>query len=269
MKILFTLVVYKEEPEKTSTFQTLINSLSDLAANNYEILIYDNSPESHRVANPEVHYFHNPRNPGIAQAYNYALDYAQKNDFSWLLLLDQDSQLTSAFLKNVFAQAENQFIAILPTVIAPTQQISPIYSSYISPLKHALPASGTYTDGIMGISSGVLISVAFLAKIGGFNQAFPLDYLDHWLFHEISKNKGPILVLPEKIVHDLSVLSMNDVSETRYKSIADAEYRYYKNYKKKLFFLYKLHLLPRFFKQLLLVKNKKIALYTLKKITHF
>jgi hypothetical protein len=114
----------------------------------------------------------------------------------------------------------------------------------------------------MAINSGSLIRVSFLEKIKGFNNDFPLDYLDHWLFHEIFSNDYKVMVMESSLNHDLSVMNYENVSMNRYRSILDSEIRYYKNYKKELLPAYRIQLMKRLAKQLLLVKNKKIAAYT-------
>ncbi len=58
----------------------------------------------------------------------------------------------------------------------------------------------------MAINSGVAWSVKFLKKIGGFNPAFSLDFLDHWLFWKVDQLEKTVEILPVRMEHDLSVL---------------------------------------------------------------
>jgi hypothetical protein len=118
----------------------------------------------------------------------------------------------------------------------------------------------------MAINSGAVIRVAFLKEIGGFNEEFPLDYLDHWLFYEIYAKNYKTFVLDIYLHHDLSVMDYNSISLTRYKSILHSEFTFYKKYKRELFPEYRKQLFKRLLKQIITVKNKKIALYTLRMI---
>ena len=99
MKATIVIVVYNIHPEHSRTFSSLLNVLSDIEINNLAIIVYDNSPERHDLnldsnANLSITYKHDERNPGIAAAYNYALQEANKNGSEWLLLLDHDTQIT-------------------------------------------------------------------------------------------------------------------------------------------------------------------------------
>ena len=117
----------------------------------------------------------------------------------------------------------------------------------------------------MAINSGALIRVEFLNIIGGFNEDFPLDYLDHWLFHEIYENGYKVRLLDLTLEHELSVMDYSRVSLARYQSILESEIKFFKNYQQDLYKAYRIQLAKRFLKQVLTVKNKKIALYTLRR----
>lgn len=123
---------------------------------------------------------------------------------------------------------------------------------------------GTYQD-LMAINSASLLKISFLNEIDGFNEEFSLDYLDHWLYLEINKRKKSIQVLDVVIKHELSVMDYNSISVERYQSILNSESNFYTNYSDLPNKVYKNRLILRSFKQFIKVKNKKIAMLTLKK----
>lgn len=273
MKVTIVIVVYKNHPEKTRTFSSLVQVLSGLKRIDLSIIIYDNSPEKHALhdgqyAQLKIRYKHDEQNLGISAAYNYALQEAEENGSEWLWLFDHDTLITSEYIKEVMQlqNMDQEIAAVVPKINSENQMISPVFSDKLRPLQGEKPSEGIQEKPVMAINSGSLIRVRFLNEIGGFNQEFPLDYLDHWLFHEIFSRGYKVWLLHTSLEHDLSVMDYSRVSLKRYRSILDSEINYYKKYKKEMYPAYRYQLTKRLFKQLLTVKNKKIALYTLKRL---
>ncbi|MFC4800150.1 glycosyltransferase [Neobacillus sp. GCM10023253] len=273
MKITLVIVVYKTVLNKSVTYCSLLNAIKGKNEffKDLSIIIYDNSPEiqsfdKSQFEKIKVEYQHDPRNLGIASAYNFAWSWAKENGSSWLLLLDHDTNLTEQYINKVFnlPKLTEDIAAVVPKVHSGNSMISPVYSHSLRPLHIELPKPGLQEQPVMAINSGALLNVKFLNEIGGFNQEFPLDYLDHWLFYEIYARGHKVWLLDVTLEHDLSVMDYSRVSLMRYKSILNSEVNFYKNYKKDLFPSYKRQLLKRFLKQALTVKNKKIAMYTLR-----
>lgn len=275
MKITIVVVFYKQKPEESKTFQTLKSTLftKKELLNNIELILYDNSPVKQdfsplQFEGIHITYNHDPRNLGIAAAYNYAWSVAKGNGSQWLLLLDHDTVITDEYInevQNVSDLSEN-IAAVVPKISSENKMISPVYSHSLRPLQEETPDLGLQEKPVMAINSGSLISVDFLNELNGFNQQFPLDYLDHWLFFEIYAKGKMVYVLDVILEHELSVMDYSRVSLKRYQSILDAEFNFYQNYKKELYPSYRTQLVKRFLKQVLTVKNKKIAMYTLKRL---
>ncbi|WP_040204223.1 glycosyltransferase [Neobacillus jeddahensis] len=275
MKLMAVMVLYKQAVEESRTFQTLRKTLFSKTdfSHELEMVIYDNSPEKQVLPSFDhegisIQYIHDPRNLGIAVAYNFAWSKAAKSGSDWLLLLDHDTQLTNEYILELqnLPELESDVAALVPKIISNGTMISPVYSGYLRPLKEEQPPTGLQDVPVMAINSGSLIRMEFLERIGGFNGQFPLDYLDHWLFYAIYANHHKVWVLDVVLEHDLSVMDYSQVSLDRYKSILDAEINFYKNYKLGLYPSYRKQLAMRLVKQVLLVKNKKIAMYTLSKL---
>ncbi|MFZ3590409.1 glycosyltransferase [Bacillus sp. DJP31] len=275
MKLTAVLVLYQMKIEDCVTFQTLKKHLVDnsLGLGEVEVIIYDNSPVEQKVVTPlnnsgfVVSYVHDSKNLGIATAYNYALECARKNNSEWLLLLDHDTELTADYIHKIKRlDVEQSVVAVVPKINCNHVMISPVYSHSLRPLAEERPNVGIQTRPVMAINSGALIRVSFLNGINGFNEEFPLDYLDHWLFNEIYLRGQFVLVVDVSLEHELSVMDYNQVSLKRYQSILNSEFHYYKNYKKDLYKAFKQQLQKRLLKQVVLVKNKKIALYTLRRL---
>jgi GT2 family glycosyltransferase len=274
MKLTIVVVLYKLEVEQSKTFRTLNQTLFsvDKGKNDVELILYDNSPEkqvlnSSKINEISISYVHDPRNLGIAAAYNYAWAAAKENGSDWLLLLDHDTEISAQYMEQVInlEEKEETIAAVVPKINSEGQMISPVYSHSLRPLQGERPVAGLQDKPVMAINSGALIRVRFLNEIGGFNEDFPLDYLDHWLFHEIYVRGFKVWLLDVSMEHELSVMDYSRVSLNRYKSILESEIQFYKNYQQDLYKSYRIQLAKRFLKQVLTVKNKKIAFYTLRR----
>lgn len=279
MNITMVMVLYKQKPEESKTYRTLKQNLFSRipsVGSEIELILYDNSPEKQEFTSPvlegmQISYIHDERNLGIATAYNYAYSIAKSNGSEWLLLLDHDTELTGDYIDQVLHLAEvpKEAAAVVPKINSDQAMISPVYSGTMRPLIGEKPQTGIQEKPVMAINSGSLIRLSFLTELNGFNQEFALDYLDHWLFFEIYHRGYKVLLLDTELEHELSVMDYDRVSLNRYKSILDSEINFYRNYKKDLFSSYRAQLVKRLLKQILVVKNKKIAMYTLKKIFSF
>lgn len=274
MKVTIVVVFYKQDIKQSKTFSSLEKVLLEQKASleNLDIILYDNSPEKQDFDgshyNGHIDYIHDPRNLGIATAYNYAWQRAEENGSEWLLLFDHDTTVTEEYMDQMLKNHDvtEEIVAVVPKIITNGIMVSPVYSHSLRPLQTERPVEGIQEKPVMAINSGSLLKVSFLNEIGGFNKEFPLDYLDHWLFHEIYTHGKKVLLLRVTLEHDLSVMDYSGVSLNRYKSILDAEMKYYSTYKTELSSEYRKQLVKRLAKQLLVVKNKRIALYTLSKL---
>ncbi|MDF2859282.1 MAG: glycosyl transferase family 2 [Neobacillus sp.] len=274
MKKTIVIVVYKTILKDSSTFSSLVHILkkNPPALNDFSLIIYDNSPERQEIPieyqNLNIIYKHDTRNIGIVTAYNFAFQVAKENGSDWLILLDHDTELTEDYFDQFrhLESFDSGVVAVVPKIYSENTMISPVFSNAFRPLKEKRPDVGVQNTPVMAINSGALIRISFLNEIGGFNRDFPLDFLDHWLFYEIYAKGYKVSVLNTSIEHELSVMDYSRVSVGRYHSILDSEMKFYKNYKKELLPAYRSQLIKRFFKQVLLVKNKKIAAYTLRRL---
>jgi glycosyltransferase involved in cell wall biosynthesis len=273
MKKTLVIVLYKINPENSITFSSLMNVLKGKSSSEFSIILYDNSPKSQNIdvtrhKGLNIFYEHDSRNLGIAAAYNYAWRAAKENGSEWLILLDHDTEITSEYMEQVMNLEEknSHIAAVVPKINSENQLISPVYSHSLRPLQGDKPVPGIQDKAVMAINSGALIRVDFLNEIGGFNEDFPLDYLDHWLFHEIYSRGHKVWLLNVTLEHELSVMDYSRVSFGRYQSILESEIKFFKHYQHDLYKSYRMQLAKRFLKQVLTVKNKKIALHTLRRL---
>lgn len=231
--VLAVLVLYQVEAPRSRTFVSLCRALaqSDLWSR-FTLLIYDNSPLPQDVPAP-CSYIHDPGNGGLLAAYQAALRLAEKQGDEWLLLLDQDTELTGAYLQALFhglreAEMNPRCAALAPKLVCKNAIISPariLWGGRLSPVGKDM--SGIAPWEAMALNSGTLLRVSALRALGGFDPRFWLDYLDHWLFHRLYRAGYSLFVLDAVVPHELSVRSMRDMPVARYKNVLAAEGEFY------------------------------------------
>ena len=240
--VLLVIVLYKVAPEQSQAFRSLREHLDTLpgASDGIQVLLYDNSPEP--SAAPEVPfpctYVHDPTNPGLAHPYNTGLQQAERNGIGWLGLLDQDTVVTREYFEEVLAtaqavQGDTSIVALAPKLIQPGHVLSPHWS-LLHPKSVLMTSSGVIEGKVHVFNSGAILRVDAMTGIGGFDEAFPLDYLDHTTFFQLQEKGGRIFLLKSALQHELSQTDPRRFDSPafvrRYWPSLEAEHRYYVRY---------------------------------------
>ena len=270
MIINIVLVVYNRDLARSETYRSLFESSNDFS--DIKLIIYDNSRSGQKLSysdSANISYLHDASNSGLAAAYNYALSTIVDQD-DWMLLLDQDSKLPTDFISTLIETingiSDESIVAIAPHIVCKNTFVSPLKVRFGGRLV-VLPEQYTGASAVelMGINSGMAVRVSFMKQVGGFNQEFWLDYLDHWLCRTIYANGKKMYVSSSIVNHNLSVSNYNEVSEERALNILKAELLFYRKYKstaEQLVYLFRL--IARGIKQYINLKNKSISGYSLK-----
>jgi GT2 family glycosyltransferase len=264
--VLGVLVLYKRSLRESETFMSLSKALVG-TSRRLDLLVYDNSPESHFDKNVElgysgnITYIHDNTNPGICKAYNTGFEKALAINKKWLLLLDQDTDFTSDYIESLLnaVKKNKNYVSIVPVVYSNGKIVSPTRYDFLGRMK---PIKQNETNivyrNITAINSGACVKIDFLNQINGFTEEFPLDMLDHWFFRKVNLLRKMVYVLDTDLIHDLSVMSFQkQMSTNRYYSILQAERKFYRESFIEVA-LYKTRLLLRILKQMF-YKDKKFV----------
>jgi GT2 family glycosyltransferase len=235
------LVLYRRSPSESDAFVSFTQVLNRVPhlRSVIRLLLYDNSPvaATDRHFLPEgVDYIHNPNNGGLVAAYDAGLASARSHHIHWLMLLDQDTLLTGEYLEEVLDSIESadsipQIAAIVPRLVERGFTTSPSTRQLIR--DRALPpeVTGLVREKIYAFNSGSVIRIAALDQIGGFPKEFPIDALDHAVFHLLQENGGHVFVMRAQIEHSLSMNNRADsMSLDRYNNVLAAEALYTSKY---------------------------------------
>ncbi len=265
-ELVAVLVLYRCVAEQSPCFQSLRHLLEATPelADGFSLLLYDNSPAPRAVpAFPgAVTYLHDAANGGVAAAYNAGLSLARERKASWLLLLDQDTELTAGYLAELRALARSvppEVAAIVPRLV----QDGHVHSPREVPrwTHRALPAeaTGLLRQQVTAFNSGACLRTAAIEQ---FPQRYWLDFLDHAVFHELQRKGGRVWLMQSTLAHGLSAHNLDqDSSPSRYLNQLQAERDFYCEYGSPTDRIYyRLRRAKQTLGQLLKVRDKRFAL---------
>ncbi len=214
------IVLYKLKPAESVTLASFLECARG-RENDFALLLYDNGPDDQSASLPEfpgLRYVHDRSNGMLYAAYSHALSAARADGLGWLMLLDQDTALTPAYLTEALAVCEappHTVCAFVPRLIIAGTQRSP----------HALrqrdqPHESTMPDGpspfqLAAWNSGAILRVESLLRAGGFPAEFPLDNLDYALFTTLQGTGEQVSVMSSRLVHQLSIADVKTMSFDR------------------------------------------------------
>ena len=267
MKLQAVVVLYKQEIAKSKTIVSLYDQIRHSNID-IRLLIYDNSPSSQNCEHPiinivSVAYVHDPTNGGLVPAYNQGLLLAKDNGADWLLLLDQDTALTSHYFETLasalYEHGEDARIAAYaPHIIVREKCVTPCWFSM--GIHRTIKASwhGLAINPITGINSATVVRVSFLDTIGGFDLTFPLNFTDYWLYREIYRNGKVVMVLNSSLSHELSSANRDTFRPvSQYRDVLHHEGIFYRSSRSRVvIFVFWSRLILRAIKHYLVFKNK-------------
>ncbi|MDW8847217.1 glycosyltransferase family 2 protein [Erwinia sp. MMLR14_017] len=171
--------------EPSDGVSTLLNSLSGQVDN---IIIIDNNSANFVIENSNhTHFIRLPKNEGIASAQNHGIILAEKLDHDFVVFFDQDSIVPEGMISDLFTN----YINLEETGIK-LAAVGPIFQDYrfkfiypqikldgkgvrtrITPEKNSPPFEVSFI-----ISSGSLMKLEVLKKIGLMKSEYFIDYVD-------------------------------------------------------------------------------------------
>lgn len=178
-ELLVVIVLYRKKPEESIALSSLERVIRNCAATP-AILIYDNSPLRAQCSGNHLTYRHNPQNRGTSYAYNQAALHAREESKTWMLLLDQDTQIDANFLSDLgqVAGTDSGSVAFVPRVYDSRGLLSPFrFTQGRGRRIHACP-DVLPLNRYRFVNSGLLIRVTAFEAAGGYDERVPLDFSD-------------------------------------------------------------------------------------------
>jgi GT2 family glycosyltransferase len=236
------IVLYQRTPADSEALTSLDRILAENPPfqSRFQVILYDNSPQPQPTPstfNGRLAYLHDPSNGGLEAAYNCALQRAKQAASDWLLLLDQDTTLTTCYISELLSACQScldlrNISAIVPILELQGRIYSP-EADFFYHLRHQFPhprfypvtrnTSGIQSGALSAYNSGAAIRVSALQQIGGFPRDFRLDYLDHAVFQQLHQLGLSLYVLNSVLQQKLAHIDLNAVPLSRHTSVLQAQ----------------------------------------------
>lgn len=233
-KILAAIVTYNPDLER---LQKNINAIEPQVEH---LIIVDNGSTNINLISRikgeckiKIDLIENKENIGIASALNQALDYAYKNNFDWILTLDQDSICDINMIsemKSQYEKEDNKNIALIaPNILDENITLKP------QDIKEGIEYTGPF------ITSGSLTKTNIAKNIGGFVDKLFIDQVDFDFCLRLKDSGADILKVNRAIIyHQLGEISEHKlfgktITTTNHSPIR--RYYYYRN----LVYMYEHH----------------------------
>lgn len=193
MKIIAGIVLFNANPHRLKENVRAVGSQVD------EIVFFDNGSkniskiEKILFSMGNFHIIKSKKNKGIAYALNRIAEYAIENGYKWLLTLDQDSVAFSGLVQEYEKYLNTPKCGQL---------------SCINVDRHLMNLKNNFTQDIREVkecmTSGSLINLNALKKVGGYNEALFIDWVDTELCYELRKKNYKTYQINFKgILHEL------------------------------------------------------------------
>lgn len=213
----------------------LIENVNILIPQVSKILIVDNNSNTDTAyildtlsKKESVTIKYNLTNLGIATALNQGVNYASENGYKWVVTFDQDSLASSSYIQTMIAAYEscdnNESIAI----ISPRYKTNTGMISFSKQKDKNLSFSKIKTT----ITSGNIIRVEALRKVGLFDDSFFIDYVDHEFCLRVRSNGWSIIESHHSIlIHSLGNSTRHKIGNITIITTGHAPFRRYYKYR--------------------------------------
>lgn len=178
-KILATVILYNPD------IKQLERSLKKIIFHVHHIFFVDNASinkieiKKYIDSIPNASCIWNRVNEGLSKSFNNSLKYAREHNFSYLLLLDQDSEPAPNFIEEMKKFANEEYTCIVPLLKHKSEEYQKAVGSN--------PTGNTELVN-EAINSGTLINLDYLPTNIHFDEYLFIDWIDIDFFYQLQKN---------------------------------------------------------------------------------
>ena len=243
-RVLAVVVLYSAARDGAAEAQTLRCLNVALTAQpelleSYRLLLWDNSQEASQIKlGIPFEYHHAAGNDGVAGAYNGALDICIRQGYKWMLLLDDDTEISATYLAGMLqyrdaCDADASVAAIAPLLQDGEFQLSPqrVLPHRAAPVEPGLPRA--IDEECFAANSGVMLRAEALAAVGGYSLDFWLDYSDIYVFHQLyAAGRRVYFAADLRLQHSMTMLDYDGrMTVERYRNFLYAEQAFFDLYR--------------------------------------
>lgn len=200
--ICCVIVTYNIGKQFYNCFNSIVNQVD-------KVVIVDNGSNRETLDvlksiedNKEAVIIYNNDNLGIATALNKGIDYAMRNNYDWVLTMDNDSEATPNMIKSMLKWYEKYSDKKMIGSIFPEY----IEKSTVQDKRKCLSKLNEYKfkEIYFDNTSGNLVKTKVFKDIGNFREDFFIDSVDHDFCLRIKKsNLKMVKINGVKLLHSL------------------------------------------------------------------
>lgn len=236
--IIAVVVLYKCRLDNSVSVRTLLQSMELAGWNTLDLVVYDNAPEYnlHQIDYPgfRIHYIPDYTNSGVSRAYNKAFVIGQNLKKNFLLLLDQDTEISDSYCEEL-SLIDNRYGLIAPVLEDKGVIISPCryrFGRGSSLKKEDCMVGIKKMKGFNFLNSGSLISLDLFGRVGGFDERIPFYFSDFNFFNRVKKYENHFYLMKTTFHHEMA---SNDTSNmdrfsTRFRLYCEGAFRCYDHF---------------------------------------
>lgn len=188
--ISFLIVTYNKEIKDSLSYKSIIKYI-----NNNNIIVFDNSNDKFIKMNKDysaknnITYYTLNKNVGLSKAYNYVVKRINKNKNHYLVILDDDTALTSEYFKELITLTKKaEYDIYLPIIYSRKMIMSPAKVQFNCRIKVIKDVKEVNDNNISAINSAMVIRTSVFNKVL-YNENLFLEYIDHDFMKKIRENK--------------------------------------------------------------------------------
>lgn len=202
-KMIYALVVvYNKKCQESETLKSVLPWKEHL-----QIVVFDNSTKDFQNKNycegESIQYLTHNKNLGLSKAYNRAISALQLKESDYIIILDDDTELSEEYIKSVLDDTQLGIDILLPRVYSNQTLISPTNLKYNCASKIVSCVEELDMNQISAINSGMVIRGSVFGKIR-YNEKLFLDYVDHDFMKKARMLRSSFKVLDSNIVQHFS-----------------------------------------------------------------
>lgn len=227
--IQIVLVIYKSQLADSASFRTISAFLPQLRKYGCDMIVYNNSPEIDLPSGDDYQVVTADSNRMLLGAYDYALALAHRQHHDWLLLLDQDTCVTTSYIQALCqaltAGISDKVAALLPTFQCGKFNYPATYHPLLGQKWFNHPLQPGITDRcVAAFNSCALLRVKAIDDIGGFPAEYPLDNLDTAYLYRMYRRGWLMQIIPCSMSQELSLLNYAEhMSHSRYDMLIQSD----------------------------------------------
>jgi GT2 family glycosyltransferase len=209
------MVLYNQKISESKTYKTLLRSFQNIALTEHiDLFIYDNSP----VPMPEnmaseldvfnITYTSDVDNPGITKAYNEGFKWAKSQGLNWILLLDQDTEMSNNAIEHYVKaiNKENKISVFAPILLLSNNKIfSPFKQIFRKGFHPSVVNPGiNKLSKLTPVNSGLLLKTELFELAEGYDENIKLDFADISFIDRVKKHVRYMYVINTVFLQDFS-----------------------------------------------------------------